>query len=155
MTETDAGAFDRPLVAGIDALRKLVVRHARARQRRAGALQGRAERHAALSRRKLARSSVTWRVISFSISSAHKWTALATPFASALPWLLRTTPLRPRNTAPLWLFGSRWWRSNSVAGREIRKTICERVADAEERRSRSVKTRADPPDGLLGDLHAN
>src|SRR3546814_6366626 len=72
MTETDAGAFDDPFVTGIDALRKLVVRHARARQRRAGALQDRAARHAALSRRKLARSSVTWRVISFSISSAHR-----------------------------------------------------------------------------------
>src|SRR3546814_6246973 len=36
MTETDAGAFDDPFVTGIDALRKLVVRHARARQRRAG-----------------------------------------------------------------------------------------------------------------------
>src|SRR3546814_2876791 len=97
MTETDAGAFDDPFVTGIDALRKLVVRHARARQRRAGALQDRAARHAALSRRKLARPSVTWRVISFSISSAHSWTALATPFASAVPWLLRPTPLRQRH----------------------------------------------------------
>ena len=31
----------------------------------------------------------------------------ATPSADAEPWLFTTMPLRPRNTAPLWLLGSR------------------------------------------------
>ena len=34
-------------------------------------------------------------------------TEVATPTALAEPWLFTTTPLRPRNTAPLWLLGSR------------------------------------------------
>src|SRR3546814_3459274 len=83
-------ALDDPFVAGVDARRQLRVRHARARQCRSGAGQDRAPRHAASPLRKFARSSVTWRVISFSISSAHRWTQFATPFASALPWLFRS-----------------------------------------------------------------
>src|SRR3546814_17120430 len=103
MAEPDAGALDDPFVAGVDARRQLRVRHARARQCRSGAGQDRAPRHAASPLRKFARSSVTWRVISFSIRSAHSWTQFAPPFASALPWLFRPAPLRPRNNAPWWL----------------------------------------------------
>ena len=101
MAKADAGAFDDPFVAGIDAFGEFGVGNAGARERRAGAGEDSAPGHAAASLRKLARSSVTWRVMSFSTSSAHRCTAFATPFASALPWLLSTTPLRPRNTAPL------------------------------------------------------
>src|SRR3546814_11586271 len=110
MTETDAGAFDDPFVTGIDALRKPVVRHARARQRRAGALQDRPARHAAPSPRKFARSSVTLRVLSFSISSAHTWRAVATPFALPLPWSLCTSPFTAGDTPPLCVFRLGWWR---------------------------------------------
>ena len=71
-------------------------------------------------------------------------TALATPAAVALPWLFTTTPLRPRKTAPLWLLGSRWWRSSSVAGRDTRKPIFERSELRKAFLSKSVTNRAEP-----------
>src|SRR5690606_13700240 len=130
----DAGALDDPLVAGIDALRELGIGDHAARKRRAAAADDRADHFAPplplVTRRRAspsaARSALIRWVRSSSSRRAATATALATPAALALPWLFTTTPLRPRKTAPLWLFGSRWWRSSSVAGRETRNPILER-----------------------------
>jgi hypothetical protein len=48
----------------------------------------------------------------------------------------------------LWLFGSRWCFSSSVAGREIRKPILERSELVKARRRRSVTKRAVPSSDL-------
>src|SRR5204863_501016 len=90
----------------------------------------------------LARSSEILRVRSSRTIRAATRIALAAPRSVALPWLFTTSPLRPRKTAPLWLLGSRWWRSSSVAGREIRNPIFERTEEVTARRRRSVTKHA-------------
>ena len=70
------------------------------------------------------------------------------PISLAPPWLFTTSPLSPRKTAPLWLLGSRWSRSSSVAGREIRKPIFERT-ELENARLQQV---GDEPRGALRGL---
>ena len=80
------------------------------------------------------------RVMSSATSLAATPIALATPCASAPPWLFTTMPFSPRKTAPLCWLGSRWWRSSSVAGREIRNPTFERNEEEKARRSRSVNS---------------
>ena len=60
---------------------------------------------AALWAETLARSSAILRVRSSRTIRAATRIALATPLSLAPPWLFTTRPLRPRKTAPLWLFG--------------------------------------------------
>ena len=84
------------------------------------------------------------RVMSSRTIRAATRMALATPLSLALPWLFTTRPLRPRKTAPLWLFGIEMVASSSVAGREIRKPIFDRIELVKARRRRSVTKRAVP-----------
>src|SRR3546814_823792 len=103
---THAGALNDPFVARVDSLRQFLIGDTGLGQGRTRSKQGGATRHDAgdsdgKCARKLSRSSVM-RWVMFSRSNlAATWTALATPLAFALPWLLTTTPLRPRKTAPL------------------------------------------------------
>ena len=94
-------------------------------------------------------------VTSASSSRAVTATAFATPAALALPWLFTTMPLRPRKTAPLWLLGSRWCLSSSVAGREIKNPILDRNELEKPRRSRSATNRAVPSTAFKATLPEN
>src|SRR5204863_9916686 len=145
MAEADAGTLDDPLVRGVDLLRQFVVRHPPGWKRRARAGDDRTN-HAAAS--KFRRSSAIRRVRSARTILAALPIAVATPSSLALPWLFTTSPFRPRKTAPLWLLGSRWWRSSSAAGREIRNPIFERTERVKARRRRSVTKRAVPSSDL-------
>src|SRR5690606_38504649 len=152
VARADAGTLANPLVAGVDSLGQLVVGHAPGGERRAGALEYGTDQLEAptlpLSRRRCspssARSAAMRSVRLSSSSRAATATALATPAALAPPCDFTITPLRPRKTAPLWLFGSRWWRSSSVAGRDTRKPIFERSDERKAFLSRSVTNRAAP-----------
>src|SRR5690606_38321473 len=111
----DAGSFANPFVTGIDERCQLVVGHQFRRQRRARSLEHRTNQRSAptlpFSRRRCSPSSArSAEMRSVRLSSSRRAataTALATPAAVADPCDFTTTPLRPRNTAPLWLFGSR------------------------------------------------
>src|SRR6185369_5077594 len=86
----DAGAFLDPGVAGLDALRGLVVRHDARRQVAAGACDARADHGCAADI-----CCVILRTTSLRTASAARWIAWLNACASAEPWLLMTTPLRP------------------------------------------------------------
>src|SRR5690606_39196854 len=135
-----------------DLLRQLRVADNALRQRGAGALDDCADHlppfplpdlRSCASPSSARSAAIRW-VRSSSSSRAATSTAFATPPALALPCDFTTTPLRPMNTAPLWLLGSRWCLSSSVAGRETRKPTFERKELVKALRSRSVTKRAAP-----------
>src|SRR6185437_7476032 len=144
----DPGTLDDPLVTRIDALGELVVGDLAPGQRAADARDDRSSHSAAspakACARKLSRSSPIFRVMSLRTIIAETRIALATPFGFAEPWLFTTRPLRPRKTAPLWLFGSRWTLSRLSAGFDSANPALERSELLNARRSRSVTKRAVP-----------